>query len=319
MNNKKWLVLSFSLPTKSQAIRVKVWRRLQAIGAIQVKNALYVLPAGPAHTEHFTWLAREVEEADGEALFFETEAIRNMDDLTIMNAFARERDAEYAALDEELHAALAQTRGKDIGSFDRELLSTRRKLSRRFEATRARDFFPSGRGNRTATLLKELIAILDGRGAEPKPGIALLRREDYSGKLWVTRARPYVDRLASIWIVRRFLDPQARLAFVSPDAKVEKRPDTIHFDMADAEFTHVGGRTTFEVLVASFGLEPEVPAGLVAAIRAIDLEEMEAAPGEAHGIKRMLDGLLLSLPDDELLVASALTLFDALAASYPQQ
>lgn len=318
MKNKNWLVLSFSLPTKSQAIRVKVWRRLQTIGAVQVKNSLYVLPANTAHMEHFTWLAKEVEEAEGEALFFETDNIRNMDDKAIMNAFARERDADYAALDEELHAALTQARDRELVTMDRELLSARRKLARRFEATQARDFFPSGKGTRTAALLNELIAILDGRATDGEPEIPLLRREDYIGKLWITRERPYVDRLASIWIVRRFLDPEARLAFVSSEVKTEKRDNTVRFDMAEAEFTHVGGRTTFEVMIASFGLEREVPAGLVAAIRAIDLEEMETAPSEAAGIKRILDGLHVSLPDDDALVASALTLLDALSASYQQ-
>jgi hypothetical protein len=235
-----------------------------------------------------------------------------------MNTFARERDADYAALDEELHAALAQARGKELVTMDRELLSTRRKLARRFEATQTRDFFPSGKGTRTAALLSELTAILDGQSTEEEPGIPSLRREDYIGKLWITRERPYVDRLASIWIVRRFLDPEARLAFVSSEVKAEKRDNTVRFDMAEAEFTHVGGHTTFEVMIASFGLEREIPAGLVAAIRAIDLEEMETAPSEAAGIKRILDGLHLSLPDDDALVASALTLLDALSASYQQ-
>ena len=318
MKNNKWLVLSFSLPAKSQAIRVKVWRRLQAIGAIQAKNSLYVLPANVAHTEHFTWLAKEVEEAEGEALFFETEAIRNLDDQAIMDTFARERDAEYAALDEELHAALAQARGKDLATLDRELLSTRRKCGRRLEAIRSRDFFPSGKGVRTAALLHELSALLDGRDTKDAPAIATLRREDFVGKTWITRERPYVDRLATIWAVRRFIDPDASLVFVAHDARVDKRQDAVWFDMPEAEFTHLGGRITFEVVIASFGLAQEVPAGLIATLRAIDLEEMDLAPAEAAGIKRVLDGLHVTLRDDEQLVAAALPLFDALSATYKQ-
>ena len=318
MKNKKWLVLSFSLPAKSQAIRVKVWRRLQAIGAIQAKNSLYVLPASAAHAEHFTWLAKEVEEAEGEALFFETEAIRNMDNQAIMGAFARDRDAEYGTLDEELQAALALARGKDLASLDRELISTRRKCSRRLEAIRCRDFFPSGKGVRAAALLNELSALLDGRDTEIAPAIATLRREDFVGKTWITRERPYVDRLATIWAVRRFIDPDARLVFVAHDARVDKRQDAVRFDMAEAEFTHLGGRITFEVVIASFGLAQEVPPGLIATLRAIDLEEMDTAPVEAAGIKRVLDGLHVTLRDDEQLVAAALPLFDALSTTYKQ-
>ena len=316
MKNNKWLVLSFSLPAKSQAIRVKVWRRLQAIGAIQAKNSLYVLPASVAHTEHFTWLAKEVEEAEGEALFFETEAIRNLDDQAIMDTFARERDAEYAALDEELHTALALARGKDLASLDRELLSTRRQCGRRLEAIRSRDFFPSGKEARTAALLHELSALLDGRDTQDAPAITTLCREDYVGKTWITRQRPYVDRLATIWAVKRFIDPDARLVFVAHDARVDKGQDAVRFDMPEAEFTHVGGRITFEVVIASFGLAQEVPAGLIATLRAIDLEEMDTAPAEAAGLKRLLDGLHVTLRDDEQLVAVALPLFDALSATY---
>ena len=315
---KKWFVLSFSLPAKSQAIRVKVWRRLQAIGTIQAKNSLYVLPASVDHAEHFTWLAKEVEEGEGEALFFETEAIRNLDDQAIMDTFARERDAEYAALDEELQAALALTRGKDLASLDRELLSTRRKCGRRLEAIRSRDFFPSGKGVRTTTLLHQLSALLDGRDTEGAPAITPLRREDFVGKTWITRERPYVDRLATIWAVKRFIDPDARLVFVAHDARVDKRQDAVRFDMPEAEFTHLGGRITFEVVIASFGLAQEVPPGLIATLRAIDLEEMDTAPVEAAGIKRVLDGLHVTLRDDKQLIEAALPLFDALSATYKQ-
>lgn len=318
MNNTSWLLLSFTLPAKSQAIRVKVWRRLQALGAIQAKNSLYVLPASTAHAEHFTWLAKEVEEAKGEALFFETESIHNMDDQAIMSAFARDRDVEYTAIEEELQAALALVRGKELASIDRELLSTRRKCSRRLEAIRSRDFFPSGKGVRTAALLHEFSAILDGRDSEDTPVITTLRREDFVGKTWITRDRPYVDRLATIWAVRRFIDPDARLVFVAHDTRVDKRQDTVRFDMSEAEFTHLGGHITFEVLIASFGLTQEVPAGLIAMLRAIDLEEMDIAPAEAVGIKRVLDGLHLTLRDDDQLVAAALPIFDALSATYKQ-
>ena len=317
MKNATWLILSFSLPTKSQAIRVKVWRRLQTIGAVQVKNSLYVLPATAGNSEHFTWLAKEVEEADGEALFFETETILTMDDAAIMRLFTQERDAEYATLDAELHETLTQARGKEGVSLDRELLSTRRKLTRRYEAIHERDYFPSGKGARTAALLSQLTALLDGGAdAAENIGIKTFPREAFAGKIWITRERPYVDRLASFWLVRRFLDPQARLAFVPPDAHIPKREDAVRFDMTDAEFTHVGGRTTFEVMITAFSLEQDVPAGLVAAIRAIDLEEMDTAPTESRGIKRILDGLLLSINDDEQLVESALVLMDALSASY---
>lgn len=135
------------------------------------------------------------------------------------------------------------------------------------EAIRSRDFFPSGKGARTTALLHELSALPDGRDTDAAPAITTLCREDFVGKTWITRERPYVDRLATIWAVKRFIDPDARLVFAAHDAKVDKNQDAVWFDMPETEFTHRGGRITFEVVIASFELAQEVPAGLIATLR----------------------------------------------------
>lgn len=316
MNNSNWLFFSFTLPAKNQTARMRVWRRLNSLGAVIIKGALYALPAQPDLHEQLTWLAKEVEELGGEALFMETGPPANMTSTDLSACFTQARDADWQAIEQDLLPLLDQTRQP---GFDADALeSARRKLAKRADVLQAIDYFPGGRSPRVAALLAELAALLAGGGPDAPicPAIPKLAASDYLGKIWLTRQRPYIDRLASFWLVRRFIDPNARIEFVPADAQPAARADAVRFDMAEAEFTHVGPLTTFEVLCASFSLEANVPARLREVIRAIDLTDIEAGPSEAQGVKQVLDGMLIAQPDDAFLTDNALPLFDALLASY---
>jgi hypothetical protein len=305
MNNKNWLVFSFSVPAKHQAFRVKIWRKLNALGAVQVKNALYLLPAGERHQEQLTWLAKETEDQGGEAVILAGGELLHIPDAQIRTMFARARDEDFKRLEEELRAALATPESGDIQA-------SLRKFGRRLEAIRAIDFFPSGRGEALSRLLEEA-----GRHPQETPP-AIPRRDPASvrGKTWMTRTNPYVDRLSSFWLVRRHLDPEARIAFLPPGEAAPQQADTVLFDMAEADFTHTGGRITFEVIAEAFGLTDAIPLPMRRVLRAIDLEDFETAPEEARGVKRMLDGLVAACPDDRQRMELALAFFDTLLASY---
>ncbi len=305
MNNTHWLVFSFSLPARSQGIRVKIWRRLNALGAVQAKNALYLLPASDAHQEQLVWLAKETEEQGGEAVIVRSDNVLTMSREQIRALFAKARDADYAALEVEL-VALVQEGGDPV-----ERGASLRRLAKRLEAVRRIDFFPSGKGASLARHLEQALAPEE----QDMPEVPLVDASAYLGKVWVTRKRPYVDRLASFWLVRRFIDPYAHVAFCDGD-QCPQAPGQVRFDMAQAEFTHVGGLITFEVLARSFAVLARLPERLVRVLRAIDLEEMDAAPAEAAGVKRVLDGLLLRHADDQELTARAMDVFDALLATY---
>jgi len=315
MNNSNWFFFSFTLPAKNQTARMRVWRRLNGLGAVIIKGALYALPAQPDLHEQLTWLAKEVDELGGEALFLETGPPANMTATDLSACFTQARDADWQAIEQDLLPLLDQTRQP---GFDADALeSARRKLAKRADSLQAIDYFPGGRGPRVAALLAELAALLAGGGPDASaPSIEALNASDYLGKIWLTRQRPYIDRLASFWLVRRFIDPDARIEFVPAGAQPAARADAVRFDMAEAEFTHVGPLTTFEVLCAAFSLEARIPARLREVIRAIDLSDIEAGPSEALGVKQVLDGMTMAQPDDMRLTDSALTLFDALLASY---
>ena len=311
MYNKTWLVFSFSQPASRQSGRVKALRRLAALGAVGLKTGLYVLPWSETHHEQCLWLAGEVEQGGGEAVFFACAAIATMADTAVAAVFNRVRDEAYAALADEARAALAAAAGDD-----KELAAKLRRLTRRYETEQAIDFFDAPKGPAVAELLDALAARLTGGTASGDADIPRCVPADYQGRVWLTRPGLYVDRLASFWLVRRFIDPAAAIAYAAPD--LPPPPDAVAFDMAGAPFTHVGSRITFEVMRAAFGLTDTIPDRLAAVLRAVDLGDFEAAPPETAGVKRLLDGLCAATPDDAARLDQGFALLDALAASYQQ-
>lgn len=341
MSNDNWLFFSFTLPAKNQAGRMRVWRRLTALGAVIVKGAFYALPLREELREQLSWLAKEAEGLGGEAMLLASGAPANMTGPELAALFTKARDEDWQALEAEALALLDQARGRagadhahggestkgtagpddPVAALTAEALAqARRKLARRADALAAIDYFPSGRGGRVLALIGELDGLLSGVPAavsgEGAPGVPLRDPADWRGLIWITRARPYIDRLASFWLVRRFIDPEARIAFVPKGDRPAAAAGTARFDMDEAEFTHVGPLTTFEVICAAFGLGASVPAGMRETIRAIDLDGLDSGPHEAHGVKRVLDGLCALTSSDDARTLRALELFDALLASY---
>ncbi|MFZ5447007.1 MAG: chromate resistance protein ChrB domain-containing protein [Thermodesulfobacteriota bacterium] len=315
-----WIIFSYTVPAKNPNVRLKAWRRLQAVGAVQLKSSLYVLPLSEANYEHLQWLAREVEELGGEAVFFQCPAVENLSEDEIKAIFGRARDEDYARLHEEIRAFAKSLEAEALEPEDkaRELQVGLKKFTRKFQAIQEIDFFPTGQGERTAMLmasLQERFQVLTG--AEVKPATApLLNKEYYQGKTWVTRERPYIDRLASFWLVRRFIDSDAKLAFIPPQEKMQRDPGLVYFDMAGAEFTHRDGLITFEVLLSAIGLQDQGTTRLAALVRAIDLKEDLEGLEEAKTLKDLVDGLVKITPNDGELVQRALLIFDALYAAY---
>ena len=305
MNNKKWLFFSFSVPSRLQGFRVKIWRRLNALGAVQIKNSIYVLPANAQSQEQLTWMGKETDEQGGESLIIANGNLLNIADLQVAAAFTKARDEDYGALSEEIRAVVAEPDSQ-------ERLAALRKFEKRLEAIRAIDFFPSGKG----AALQKVLGEAQHATVEGHPVISLADAVRYRQKTWVTRANPYVDRLASFWLVKRFIDPAPRIVFLQESEAVPTGPDVVSFDMAQADFTHVGGLITFEVIAEAFGLAAQVPQRMREVIKAIDLEELEAAPAETPGVKRMLDGLVAAHADDHVRTEQALAFFDTLLASY---
>jgi hypothetical protein len=315
-----WLIFSYTIPAKNPNVRVKAWRRLQAVGAVQLKSSLYVLPASDANYEHLQWLAREVEDLGGEAVFFQCASVENLGEAEVQALFGKARDEDYARLHEEIQALARSLEAGTLEPEDkaRELQASLKKFTRKFQAIQEIDFFPTGQAERTAILLASLadrLKVLAGEGPGPE-SLGILKKEDYQGKTWVTRKRPYIDRLASFWLVRRFIDGDAKLAFIPPQEEMKKDPALVYFDMAGAEFTHRDRLITFEVLAAAFGLENRGLAHLATLVRTIDLKENLEGLEEAKTLKDLVDGLVKITANDDELVQRALVIFDALYAAY---
>jgi hypothetical protein len=306
-----WLALIIALPTSPSAVRVRVWRAMKASGCGALRDGVYLLPDRPDCTRLFDGLADEVRQAAGEATLLQ---------------FAS-RDAEQQTQFEELFDRSAEYRDfeKDLAQQRRELRSAAevagrralRALAQRLGALRGIDFFGDERGANVATALEDLRMECEARwspgepAAQVKGRIEPLDPADYQGRTWATRRRPWVDRLASAWLILRFIDPSARFVWLKPSARPPKA--ALGFDFDGATFSHVAGKVTFEVIAASFGLDDDEWLRRIGeAVHYIDVGG--AASDEAAGLEAMARGLQARHADDDALLAGALSMFDSLYA-----
>ena len=310
----RWLLLIHQLPTKPAYLRVKVWRRLQGLGAVAVKATVYALPATPEAQEDFEWLLREIVEAGGEALVCEARLIDGLTDQEVRALFDRARNADYDKLVEEVRA-LARAIA-DNGSPE-QLAEARAQLARlkaRLGQATAIDFFGADGREAAEALLLDLEARLrQETPAEPaaaEPDLGTLER-----RVWVTRAGVHVDRIASAWLIRRFIDPEPRFKFVPPKGYVPE-PGELRFDMVEAEFTHEGDRCTFEVLLARAGLHEPALRALAEIVHDIDLKDAKFARAEADGIRTLIDGICAATGDDDERLARGGAVFEDLYSHF---
>ena len=285
-----WLMLLHNIPPKPAYFRVKIWRRLQGLGAVAVKNAAYVLPRNEQTLEDLSWVCRAIEEGGGEAVLCEARFIDGMDDAGLRGLFDTARNADYAAIAEEARALA------DAGAED-EAETGLRRLRRRFDQVAAIDFFQAD--GRAAA--ESALAGLEGRmkRRQAKPDLSPSKAGDRpTGRVWVTRAGVFVDRIASAWLIRRFVDPKARFKFVAERSYLPN-PDELRFDMYDAEFTHQGDRCTFEVLGQRFAAKDAALAQLAEIVHDIDLKDGKFQRAEAGGLAQMMTGICAATSDDE--------------------
>jgi hypothetical protein len=306
-----WLALVTTLPTSPSAVRVRTWRALKASGCGALRDGVYLLPDRPGCEQLFADLATAVRAADGEATVLAF-AARDAEQQAQFEALF-DRSAEFKAFEVEL----AQQRRSLRSATEVAGRRTLRALAQRLDALRAIDFVGRERGPKAAAALETLRLECEARWSlgEPtgaqKATIDLLNPADYQGRIWATRQRPWVDRLASAWLIRRFVDPSARFVWLTPKAKLPK--SALGFDFDGATFTHVAGKVTFEVIAASFGLDDDPTLGKIGeAVHYIDVGG--AASDEAAGLEAMMRGLQAQHADDDALLAGAESVFDALYA-----
>jgi hypothetical protein len=310
-HGSRWLMLIHQLPPKPSYLRVKVGRRLARIGAVALKNTVYVLPRTGSAREDFQWVLGELVAAGGEATLLEAVLIDGLDDAEVESLFREARDADYAGIAAE--ARELETRLPEL-HLDEELRrqgdAELQRLERRLEEIRSIDFFGASGRESAGGLLAALRARLTPP-AEPIQPAKADDRASYHGRTWVTRAGIHVDRIASAWLIQRYIDPNPRFEFVQPKGYVHE-PGQLRFDMFEAEFSHEGDLCTFEVLCVRFGLAQPGLRALAELVHDIDLKDDKFGRPEAAGLAAQLAGLALLHRDDAARLARGAELFDEL-------
>lgn len=296
----QWVGLTYSLPSgSSSSPRVAVWRRLRQLGAAAPTGSLYLLPLREEHLEAFGWLAQEIEEAGGEALVLRIERLEGDAEGRVIELSRKARAEEYLKI-----AGEADAEQKDRPDLRDRL----EKLRRRFAEAARIDFFHAPEKEQAAAALARLEADL-GRGERRESPPAELAK--YRGRRWVTRPRPHVDRLASAWLIRRFVDPEAEIRYREAPEESE-----VSFDMREAEFGHRGNRCTFETLISSFGLgDDPALAALAEIVHEIDLRDGLSARPEIPGVDSLLRGWATAGWSDIELERHGTALFEGLYLS----
>ena len=317
----RWLLLIHQLPAKPAYARVKVWRRLQALGAVTVKGAVYALPANAETREDFAWLAKEIVESGGEAIVCAAALVDGLSDDELQALFDAARDEDYERIAAEARELAARLADDMPDGALAEIASQTGRLRKQLDTIVAIDFFGANRRVPAEGLVSGLEARLqreDTTVTEDRTDRGLAAAREPAGlkdRVWVTRQGVQIDRIASAWLIRRFIDPGARFKFV-PGTGYAAIPGELRFDMFEGEFTHRGDRCTFEVLLAEAGLDDPALAAIGEIIHDIDLKDGKYGREEAAGIRTLIAGIASSHNDDNQRLERGGAVFDDLHRSF---
>jgi hypothetical protein len=317
-NDGRWLLLIHQIPPKPNYLRVKIWRRLQRLGAVAIKNSVYALPKNDQTREDFHWVLREISEGGGDGTLCEARLVDGVTDDQVEALFQSAREADYGQIAQGARR-LAETlpaKGKLDEEPNRQLDQDIARLKRRFDQIVAIDFFGASGREVVGGLLSGIEARLRGNKAGPLSSQnRTTPTENLRGKTWVTRKGIHVDRMASAWLVRRFLDRDARFKFVSAKG-YKPLADEIRFDMFEAEFTHEGDRCTMEVLIERVALQDPALAVIAEIVHDIDLKDAKFGRPDTTGIERLIAGIAMAHKQDEARLERGCALFDDLYEYY---
>jgi hypothetical protein len=318
-DKSRWLLLIHQLPKDPAYVRVKVGRRLARIGAIALKNSVYVLPMNDSTAEDFEWIRQEIVQAAGDATVVEAQLVAGVTDAEIEAKFREAKDAEYAALSADLRALQAEAIGRRKRPLSEEERVRLQSDVARFEAKlqdlRATDFFGASGSEVARSLLRELKA-----KAEPPEAVStsLAKQDPPRARTWVTRAGIHVDRIASAWLIQRFIDPEAQFKYVPPKG-YKPEPGELRFDMFEAEYSHEGELCTFEVLCAKFELDVPGLRAVAELVHDVDIKDERFSRAETAGFAAMIAGLALLHRDDDVRLARGSELLETLLAYFARK
>jgi len=306
-----WLILTASLPTSPSGLRVRIWRALKATGCATLRDGVYILPAEASSATELWAIARAIHDGGADAHMLTLQARDAAQEKTFRALF--DRSEQYADFAQSLKNARKAVKTTGEPAL-RKLLHG---LDQQLQSIRATDHLPGKASASAADGLETLRAEIEKKlsPGEPTPGVGAverLPRESFQGRTWATRKRPWVDRLATAWLIQRFVDAKPRFLWLADPKKCPK--SALGFDFDGARFTHVGNQVSFEVVAHSFGLEHD-PAlkRLGELVHCIDIGGIPV--DEAAGVEMTVRGLQAQHANDDALLAASCALFDTLYAA----
>jgi hypothetical protein len=313
----RWLLLIHQIPLKPAYFRVKIWRRLHGLGAVAIKNSVYVLPWNDETLEDFQWVLREIVQGEGEASICAADFIEGLTDDQVQAMFQAARDADYGQIAEEASSVLGSVPASASAITDEDRTGIEANLSRlkkRFSSVTALDFFAASGREPAETVMKQLEERLKEARRKTETDEAETEKRDLGdlrGRTWVTRKRVYVDRIACAWLIRRFIDPDAQFKFVSSKG-YRPRSGELRFDMFEGDFTHEGDLCSFEVLNKRFFPEDQALVHIGKVIHDLDFKDAKFKKSETAGIGGLMEGLAAAHKSDEARLDRGKAIFDDL-------
>jgi len=311
MSQQQLLLLLVGVPPTPSSLRVRVWRRLRSLGAVALKRSAYLLPDTPERYEDFQWLAQEIERDGGDATLVRVQQIENVSPAGVLRLFHEPRDHDYKQLAAR-YRRLLQSLDRKTAATSTRVRDELARLSKEHQRIRDIDFFAAP-GGAEVRRLEEAIAMRTRRPESPRreepPALDVTKLR---GRRWVTRPRPHVDRVASAWLIKRFIDPEAVFVFAPP---AEFPKDAIPFDAPGVELSHHGEDCTFETLVKRARLHDRRLSRLAEVVHEADLRDGKYPHEEARGIDVAIRALLAASPDDHHVLAQGMSMFEGLYAT----
>jgi hypothetical protein len=316
---RRWLLFVHQLPASPSNLRVRTWRRLQQLGAVPVKQSVYVLPDSPTAREDFEWLKTEIKGAGGDASVFVADSVDTWSNDSLVEDFRRSRQDAYRTLARDIEQVVGRLNAKRRPRGTRKPAAGRllEVFRERLSALERIDFFGSAGRDAVVTHLAQLEARMGHGRASADQTSSPIDRTAYDGRLWITRPRPGVDRMSSAWLIRRFVDPRAQFGFAADRERLPSA-DALPFDMFGVEFSHHGDDCTFETLCRRFAIQDPAVDRIAAIVHDLDLKDGRFGAPEAGTVGGLIDGLQLATPEDDLLLERGITLFESLYLAFAQ-
>ncbi|MFN3532922.1 MAG: chromate resistance protein ChrB domain-containing protein [Candidatus Brocadia sp.] len=320
----KWILFIHQIAQDAPNLRVKVWRDLKKHGAVLFKNAVYVLPYTKEHEEIMKWLCKRIKDSGSDASLFITESLDKKQDEEIIKTFHEVCDREYLTVItacNDLLKKIEQIEGTE-GITEGIIYDSKKRLSeiiRNTEDIAKIDFFSALQKERVSQKIQVIRHKIEEWANSPKKEARVIHKiyriKDYVGKKWITRKDIYIDRIASAWFIRRFIDPKAKFVFLAKNT--DKIPNNaIPFDMYGAEFTHHGDDCTFETLIKVFNLKDPALQPIAEIVHDIDLKDNKYDRKETEGIEQIIKGLKQQQKDDNKLLEKGMEIFAILYQYY---